>query len=108
MMASAATTQRAARLTRGTLANILGQVLNTVGQLAQVPVLLSIWGTQIYGEWLALSAMVAYLATLDLGMQTYVVNRMNQCYARGEMGDYTRVLHTGILVNTVIPCTGFL
>ncbi len=108
MMASVATTQRVARLTRGTLANILGQVLNTVGQLAQVPVLLSTWGTQTYGEWLALSAMVAYLATLDLGMQTYVVNRLNQCHARGEVGDYTRVLHTGLLVNTVIPLFGFL
>jgi O-antigen/teichoic acid export membrane protein len=107
-MGSAATQQRVARLTRGTLANILGQALNTVGQLAQVPILLSSWGTQTYGEWLALSAMVAYLATLDLGMQTYVVNRLNQCHALGETGEYTRVLHTGLLVNTVIPFTGFL
>jgi len=108
MMESAATQQRVARLTRGTLANILGQVLNTAGQLAQVPVLLSTWGTQTYGEWLALSAMVAYLATLDLRMQTYVVNRLNQCNARGEMAEYTRVLHTGLLVNTAIPFFGFL
>jgi O-antigen/teichoic acid export membrane protein len=107
-MLSAATAQRVARLTRGTLANILGQVLNTVGQLAQVPILLSSWGTQSYGEWLALSAMVAYLSTLDLGMQTYVVNRLNQCNALGQRDEYIRVLHTGMLVNTAIPGIGFL
>lgn len=107
-MDSSTTSPRLARLTKGTLANILGQALNTVGQLAQVPILLSSWGTQTYGEWLALSAMVAYLATLDLGMQTYVVNRLNQCHALGRMEDYNRVLHTGLLVNTVIPFVGFL
>src|SRR5262249_7202375 len=60
------------------------------------------------GEWLALSAMVAYLSTLDLGMQTYVVNRLNQFHAVGRMDEYTRVLHTGLLVNVALPSAGFL
>jgi O-antigen/teichoic acid export membrane protein len=107
-MASAATSKRVVRLTKGTLANALGQGLNIVGQLAQVPILLSSWGTQMYGEWLALSAMVAYLSTLDLGMQTYVVNRLNQCHARKQIAEYTRVLHTGLVLNTAIPFGGFL
>lgn len=107
-MVSADTKKRILRLTQGTLANVLGQALNIVGQLAQVPILLSSWGTQVYGEWLALSAMVAYLSTLDLGMQTYVVNRLNQCHARAEKDEYTRVLHTGLLMNTAIPFAGFL
>lgn len=107
-MVSTATSKRFARLTRGTLANVLGQALNIIGQLAQVPILLSSWGNQAYGEWLALSAMVAYLSTLDLGMQTYVVNRLNQCHALRRMDEYTRVLHTGMLVNTAIPFAGLL
>lgn len=107
-MVSADTTKRALRLTQGTLANVLGQALNIAGQLAQVPILLASWGTQLYGEWLALSAMVAYLSTLDLGMQTYVVNRLNQCHARAQGEEYTRVLHTGLLMTTVIPFAGFL
>src|SRR5512132_61695 len=107
-MVSTATSKRFARLTRGTLANVLGQALNIVGQLAQVPILLSSWGNQAYVEWLALSALVAYLSTLDLGMQTYVVNRLNQCHALRRMDEYTRVLHTGMLVNTAIPFAGLL
>jgi len=98
---------RLSRVTKGTLANVLGQVLNVVAQLAQVPILLSYWGNQAYGEWLALSAMVAYLSTLDLGMQTYVVNRLNQFHALDQMSEYTRVLHTGLLLNVVLPLIGF-
>ena len=46
--------------------------------------------------------------TLDFGMQTYVVNRLNQCHAVDRMDEYTRVLHTGLLVNVLIPLAGFL
>lgn len=105
-MLSAAATQRFHRVATGTLANVLGQGLNIAGQLALVPILLHFWGNQLYGEWLALSAIVTYLSTLDLGMQTYVVNRLNQCYSLNEMVEYTRVLHTGLLVNLVIPALG--
>jgi O-antigen/teichoic acid export membrane protein len=100
--------ERFSRVTKGTLANILGQVFNVIGQFAQVPVLLSTLGNQTYGEWLALSAMVAYLSNLDLGMQTYVVNRLNQFHALDRMDEYTRVLHTGLLVNFLLPLVGFL
>lgn len=105
-MISAVTAQRLHRVAKGTLANILGQALNIGGQLALVPIFLNYWGNQSYGEWLALSAMVTYLGTLDLGMQTYVVNRLNQCYSLEQMDEYTRVLHTGLLVNIVIPAAG--
>jgi O-antigen/teichoic acid export membrane protein len=107
-MLSKTTAARFARVTKGTLANVIGQALNVAGQLALVPVLLSSWGNQTYGEWLALSAMVAYLTTLDLGMQSYVINRLNQCNALNKMEDYTRLLHTGLLVNIVIPMAGFV
>jgi O-antigen/teichoic acid export membrane protein len=106
-MLSAASAQRFHRVATGTLANVLGQVLNIGGQLALVPIFLYYWGNEIYGEWLALSAMVTYLSTLDLGMQTYVVNRLNQCYSVNDMDEYTRVLHTGLLVNLLIPAIGF-
>lgn len=81
----------------GTLANLLSQVLNTGGQLVVVPVLLAGWGKQLYGEWLAVSAAAGSLALLDLGMQTYVVNRLNQCHALGIKDDYARILQSGIL-----------
>jgi O-antigen/teichoic acid export membrane protein len=105
-MLSATAAKRLNRVAKGTMANVLGQVLNVGGQFALVPVLLNYWGNQVYGEWLALSAMVTYLGTLDFGMQTYVVNRLNQCHSLEKMEEYTRVLHTGLLITLVIPFAG--
>lgn len=96
------------RVAEGTLANVLGQILNVGGQLALVPILLSFWGNRRYGEWLTLSAAVAYLLTFDLGMQTYMVNRLNQCYALKRMDAFTRVLHSGLTLNLVVPTAALM
>ncbi|MEO7653210.1 MAG: lipopolysaccharide biosynthesis protein [Bryobacteraceae bacterium] len=93
------------RLTQGTIANILNQVITAFGQIALVPVLLSCWGNQMYGEWLTLSAAVAYMTMLDFGMQLYVVNRMNQCYSRGATGEFVRILHSAILFTVVVSAS---
>lgn len=90
------------RVTLGTLANLLSQILNTGGQLVVVPVLLAAWGKQLYGEWLALSAAAAYLSVLDFGMQSYVVNRLNQCHALGEKEEYARILQSGIAFSLTV------
>jgi hypothetical protein len=37
------------RVGQGAAANLLGQVINVTGQLVQVPILLSAWGTHQYG-----------------------------------------------------------
>jgi O-antigen/teichoic acid export membrane protein len=94
--------RRARRVTLGALANLLSQVLNTGGQMLVVPVLLAGWGKQLYGEWLVLSAAAASLAVLDFGMQSYVVNRLNQCHALDAREDYARILQSGILFSAVI------
>lgn len=96
------------RVAEGTLANVLGQILNVGGQLALVPILLSFWGNRRYGEWLTLSAAVAYLLTFDLGMQTYMVNRLNQCYALKRMDAFTRVLHSGLTLNLLVPTAALM
>lgn len=67
-----------------------------------VPVLLAAWGKQLYGEWLALSAAGASLAVLDLGMQNYVVNRLNRCHALGAPEEYARILHSGLLFSLTV------
>lgn len=82
------------RVGRGASANLLGQAINVCGQLVQVPLLLAAWGTAQYGEWLSLSAIVAYLSLLDFGVQTYATNRLTQCRATGDNGQYLRVLQS--------------
>jgi O-antigen/teichoic acid export membrane protein len=95
-MAATAEAVGVRRLTRGILANMLGQGVNACSQIVLVPVFLTHWGKQLYGEWLTLSAFVAYLAIIDFGMQNFVVNRLNQCYANGDVREHRRVLHSAL------------
>jgi O-antigen/teichoic acid export membrane protein len=104
------------RVAKGTLANVVRQLLNVVAQIVLVPVLLRFWGDQSYGEWQILAAAVSYMTLLDFGMQTYVVNCMCQCHARGDMQEFTRSLHSAlafsatmcmIAVLVVIPTIAF-
>jgi len=73
-----------------------GQGIAMVGYLLLVPVYLHVWSASLYGEWLTLGSVVAYLSCLHLGVQTYAVNRLTQAHARGEMEEYRRVRDTAL------------
>lgn len=76
------------RLLRSISALFAGQVLNAVGNLLLVPLFLARWPAGIYGEWMALSAMVAYFSVTDLGMNSAAANAMTAAYARGDLDQY--------------------
>ncbi|RJX16996.1 MAG: hypothetical protein C4575_14500 [Desulforudis sp.] len=78
------------------MAVFMGQGINILGQILVAPLFLWAWGAQLYGEWLTIFAVVAYLSLLDFGMQMYVVNRLNQCYSVKQLNDYTRILHSAL------------
>src|SRR4051794_24667332 len=90
------------RVKRGTTANILRQLSNVVCQLALVPVLLAYWGPEHYGKWQMLTAGAAYVALLNLGLQTYASNRMNQHYSRGEMRNFNEVFQSAFFFSLMI------
>ncbi len=96
------------RVTGGTVGNVLGQVINVAGQFVLVPIFLTYWGNQLYGEWLTLSAAVAYLTLVDFGIQSYVINRMNQCYVRGELEACSRILHSALYLYLLVSAVAAL
>lgn len=55
------------RLLKGIGAQGFSQAAQILIRLAEVPLLLSFWGTQLYGEWLMLSAIPIYLSVGDGG-----------------------------------------
>lgn len=77
----------ARRLMRSLGASVVGQAVTAGIQFASVPLLLSAWGTQRYGEWLIMSAVPAYLAMSDIGFATAAGNDMTMKAARGENDD---------------------
>ncbi|MDP9065074.1 MAG: hypothetical protein M3O06_04305, partial [Pseudomonadota bacterium] len=64
-----------------------GQGVSIVSQLLVPPFFLLRYadGVEVYGEWLALSAAVTYLGTLNYGIQTYANNQMTIIYNRGDV-----------------------
>jgi O-antigen/teichoic acid export membrane protein len=84
------------RLLRSISAILAGQLLNVVGNLLLVPLFLSLWSTGVYGEWMALSAVVAYFGVTDLGMNSAAGNVMTAAYARGDLGRYRHVQGSAI------------
>src|SRR5215831_583312 len=73
-----------------------GHGIQTVTQLLIPPAFIAVYGVKGYGEWLALSAAVGYLGTLDFGLQTYVLNELTALYHRKEMRQFHRVQSVGL------------
>src|ERR1017187_6562914 len=76
------------RLFRSLSALFAGQFLNIVGNLLLVPLFLSRWSSGVYGEWMALYAVIAYFGVTDLGMNLAAANGMTEAYARHDIGRY--------------------
>ncbi len=72
------------RLLKGFGANLYGQAVVVVIQLAGVPILLNYWHAQLYGEWLILFAIPSYLSMTDLGFAQSAGNDMTARVARGD------------------------
>jgi O-antigen/teichoic acid export membrane protein len=64
-----------------------GQGVSIVTQLLVPPFFLHRYahGVEVYGEWIALTAAVSYLNTLNSGVQTYANNQMAIHYNGGEV-----------------------
>lgn len=97
-----------ARIGKGLGGLSLNAVLTIVGQLATVPIALAVWGQGRYGEWIALSGLVTLLKLSDLGLQSFVVNRMCEEHVRGDRDALQRILSSAVRVQGVLVCGLFL
>jgi O-antigen/teichoic acid export membrane protein len=71
----------------------MGQGISVITQLLVPPFFLHCYvsGIQVYGEWIALSASVNYLGTLNYGIQTYASNEATILYNRGDVEGSKRI-----------------
>jgi O-antigen/teichoic acid export membrane protein len=71
------------------LAFMTGQGVTMITQLAIPPIFLLRFpdGKAVYGEWVALTAALSYLSSLNYGVQTYAVNQMTILRNRGELAE---------------------
>ena len=90
------------RFRRGVVASVLAQLVGIVDNLILIPLFLASWGPRLYGEWLCLFAAVAYVALADMGFSSYVVNRLNQAWARSERRAYLETLHSALAFSLLV------
>jgi O-antigen/teichoic acid export membrane protein len=96
-------------------ARVISQAVGVVQQVGLVPVFIHAYGTQVYGEWLAISAAVQYLGTLDFGVQTFVNQDLTIRYQGGNMGEFhvqqstaLRLLLSIVAVAAILCSAAFL
>src|SRR5271156_4390075 len=75
-----------------------GQLITVFNQLLLPPAFLHFYGVSLYGQWLALSASIAYLSTFNYGLQTFANMQMTIHYNRGELQETREVQSAGLRI----------
>jgi O-antigen/teichoic acid export membrane protein len=82
------------RLLLGFIVNWIGRLAATLIQLIQVPVFLHFWSTPLFGEWLILNSIPAYLTFSSIGFGNVAGNEMTMMVARNDREDALRVFQS--------------
>ena len=86
------------------LTYFIGQGVAVITQLIIPPLFLHFYsnGIEVYGEWIALSAAVSYLGTLNYGIQTYANNQTTILYNRGLVEEAKAVQASAVRLLLII------
>lgn len=95
------------RILKGAGAQAFGQVVQIFIRLSEVPLLLAFWGTQLYGEWLMLSAIPAYLAIGDGGFATAACRDMTMKSGAGDRQGTVAVFQSTWLLLLTVSLVAF-
>jgi O-antigen/teichoic acid export membrane protein len=96
------------RLLKGTGAQAFGQVVQIFIRLAEVPLLLAFWGAQLYGEWLMLAAIPAYLSIGDGGFATAACRDMTMKSGAGDREGALAVFQSTWLLLLAVSVVAFI
>ena len=92
------------QLMKGSLANAFGQVVVIAIQLITPPILTNTWGVAMFGTWILLSSIPAYLSMSDLGLATTAGNDMTMRIASHDEDGARAVYHSAWLSISVCCC----
>lgn len=86
----------ARRVSLGVGSSAVSQLIQGVQAIGLVPLFIRDWGSEGYSEWVALTALVSYLALLDLGGQSYIANALAIHNARNDEASFRTILSDGV------------
>jgi O-antigen/teichoic acid export membrane protein len=82
------------RLMLGFLTNWVGKLSSTVIQFVQIPVFLHFWSVPLYGEWMIVNSIPAYLSFSNVGFGSVAGNEMTMLVARDDRAAAIRVFQS--------------
>src|ERR1700722_8172656 len=82
------------RLMLGFLTNWIGKLSSTVIQFVQIPVFLHFWSVPLYGEWMIVNSIPAYLSFSNVGFGSVAGNEMTMMVARDDRAAALRVFQS--------------
>ena len=83
-----------------------GVGVTLITQFLLPPAFIHYYGMNQYGEWLVLSATLAYLSTLNFGITTYATNELTMLHKRGEMSRYREIQGSTLALLLCAACIG--
>src|SRR5271168_4854575 len=82
------------RLMLGFLTNWVGKLSATIVQFIQIPVFLHFWSVPLYGEWMIVNSIPAYLSFSNAGFGSVAGNEMTMMVARDDREGALRVFQS--------------
>jgi O-antigen/teichoic acid export membrane protein len=82
------------RLMLGFLTNWVGKLSSTVIQFVQIPVFLHFWSVPLYGEWMIVNSIPAYLSFSNIGFGSVAGNEMTMLVAREDRAAALRIFQS--------------
>ena len=90
------------RIFHGLGANGFGQAVTLLTQIASVPIMINAWGVDLYGEWVTLSALPAYLVLSNLGLTATAGNSLAMIAEKDDQKLMQEIFQsTWVMVNAV-------
>jgi O-antigen/teichoic acid export membrane protein len=97
------------RLLLGFASNWISKLATTIIQLIQVPVFFHFWATAVYGDWLIVNSVPAYLAFSNIGFGNVASNEMTMLESGGDREGALRVFQScWWLIAFICAATGLL
>src|SRR5271154_1753945 len=82
------------RLMLGFLTNWEGKLSSTVIQFVQIPVFVHFWSVPLYGEWMIVNSIPAYLSFSNVGFGSVAGNEMTMLVARDDRAAALRIFQS--------------
>jgi O-antigen/teichoic acid export membrane protein len=96
------------RLAHGAGAQGAATAIQMLSTVLLVPLYLNSWSVPLFGEWMALYALVLYLNNLDIGIGAASLNAATMAYSRGDWEDFKRVQGAGWAISLALGAMGCL